>query len=575
MWAGTWGRSISDGRRSRWAIAKRARPLRASEASAPLPRGERSARGPRTASKASGLVCVRLRPSCPTSSPSIRAPPARAPSCSITTARIVARGAERVHADLPEARLGRARPAGDLGHADRRGDRGARPRTGAAARHRGDRHHEPARDHDRLGPRDRPAGPQRHRLAGSPHRGVLRSAEGGRARGARSASRTGLVIDAYFSGSKIAWILDNVPGARERADAGKLAFGTVDSWLVWKLTSGGTHITDVSNASRTMLFNIHTLAMGRRAARGSCDVPASMLPEVRASSEVYGRVSTTPRRRRRADRRDCRRSAGGALRADVRVAGPGEEHLRHRLLPAAEHRHAAGHVHQPPDLDGRLEDRRSDRVRARGQRLHRRRGRAVAARRARPDRTVAPTSSAGRVASPTTAACTSCRRLPVSARRTGIRTRAGSSSGITRGTTAGAHRARRAREHRVPGGRSARGGARAIPASRSASSAWTAARRPTMRCCSFRPICSACPSCGPPSPKRPRSAPRIWRGWRWASGRRLMRSPGSGGPIAASSLSMPRADADRLRERWREAVSRSKGWISNRVTQSLERLNPF
>src|SRR5678815_1749751 len=71
--------------------------------------------------------------------------------------------------------------------------------------------------------------------------------------------RTGLVIDAYFSGTKVAWILDNVPGARARAEAGKLAFGTIDSWLVWQLTSDSTHITDVTNASRTMLFNIHTL----------------------------------------------------------------------------------------------------------------------------------------------------------------------------------------------------------------------------------------------------------------------------------------------------------------------------
>ena len=70
--------------------------------------------------------------------------------------------------------------------------------------------------------------------------------------------RTGLVIDAYFSGTKVNWILDNVPGAREQAEAGKLAFGTVDSWLIWKLTDGRLHITDPSNASRTMLWNIHT-----------------------------------------------------------------------------------------------------------------------------------------------------------------------------------------------------------------------------------------------------------------------------------------------------------------------------
>ena len=104
--------------------------------------------------------------------------------------------------------------------------------------------------------------------------------------------RTGLVIDAYFSGTKIAWILDNVPGARAKADAGRLAFGTVDSWLVWKLTSGATHITDVSNASRTLLFDIGALKWDDDLLK-MLNVPASLLPEVRASSEVYGRVSTT------------------------------------------------------------------------------------------------------------------------------------------------------------------------------------------------------------------------------------------------------------------------------------------
>ena len=105
-------------------------------------------------------------------------------------------------------------------------------------------------------------------------------------------AKTGLLIDAYFSASKIRWILDNVPGAKARADAGKLAFGTVDSWLVWKLTGRATHITDVSNASRTMLFNIHTLKWDEQLL-GVFGVPASMLPEVRSSSEVYGTVSNT------------------------------------------------------------------------------------------------------------------------------------------------------------------------------------------------------------------------------------------------------------------------------------------
>src|SRR3954470_13671548 len=104
--------------------------------------------------------------------------------------------------------------------------------------------------------------------------------------------RTGLVIDAYFSGSKIAWILDHVAGARARAEAGKLAFGTIDSWLVWQLTSDSTHITDVTNASRTMLFNIHTLQWDEDLLK-LLRVPASMLPEVRQSSDVYGHVSSS------------------------------------------------------------------------------------------------------------------------------------------------------------------------------------------------------------------------------------------------------------------------------------------
>jgi glycerol kinase len=101
--------------------------------------------------------------------------------------------------------------------------------------------------------------------------------------------RAGLVIDAYFSGSKVRWLLDNVPGARQRAERGELAFGTIDSWLVWKLTNGAKHIIDASNASRTMLYNL----------RGEWDdellkvlgVPRSVLPEVRSSSEVYGETT--------------------------------------------------------------------------------------------------------------------------------------------------------------------------------------------------------------------------------------------------------------------------------------------
>lgn len=105
-------------------------------------------------------------------------------------------------------------------------------------------------------------------------------------------SKTGLVIDAYFSGTKVNWILENVPGARERAEAGKLAFGTVDSWLVWKLTRGEKHLTDITNASRTMLFNIHTCEWDAELLK-MLNIPKSMLPEVKASSEVMAHTKTT------------------------------------------------------------------------------------------------------------------------------------------------------------------------------------------------------------------------------------------------------------------------------------------
>ncbi|QEC53192.1 glycerol kinase [Anseongella ginsenosidimutans] len=102
--------------------------------------------------------------------------------------------------------------------------------------------------------------------------------------------KTGLVVDAYFSGTKIKWILDNVPGARAKAEAGKLAFGTVDSWLIWNLTQGKLHVTDVTNASRTMLYNINTMQWDKELLE-ILTVPENMLPQVRSCSEVYGHTS--------------------------------------------------------------------------------------------------------------------------------------------------------------------------------------------------------------------------------------------------------------------------------------------
>lgn len=105
-------------------------------------------------------------------------------------------------------------------------------------------------------------------------------------------SKTGLIIDAYFSATKINWILENIPGARQKAEGGRLRFGTVDTWLVWMLTRGEVHVTDVTNASRTMLFNIHTLEWDKELLE-LFNIPASMMPQVKSSSEVYGHTKGT------------------------------------------------------------------------------------------------------------------------------------------------------------------------------------------------------------------------------------------------------------------------------------------
>ena len=109
--------------------------------------------------------------------------------------------------------------------------------------------------------------------------------------GARIQEKTGLVLDAYFSATKVKWMLNNVPGAREKAERGELCFGTVDTWLIWNFTRGQVHVTDPSNASRTMLYNIHTLDWDDELLE-LFGVPRAMLPQVKSSSEVYGETST-------------------------------------------------------------------------------------------------------------------------------------------------------------------------------------------------------------------------------------------------------------------------------------------
>lgn len=118
-----------------------------------------------------------------------------------------------------------------------------------------------------------------------PHKRVLRRAEGPRP-DRPDPAKTGLVIDAYFSATKLKWILDNVPGVRARAERGDLLFGTVETWLIWKLTCGKIHVTDYSNASRTMMFNIHTLDWDDEILK-ILDIPRCMLPRPVPNSEFY------------------------------------------------------------------------------------------------------------------------------------------------------------------------------------------------------------------------------------------------------------------------------------------------
>ncbi len=151
-------------------------------------------------------------------------------------------------------------------------------------------------------------------------------------------ARTGLVVDAYFSGTKVRFILDAVPGAQARAARGELAFGTIDAFLLQKLTKGRVHATEYSNASRTMLYDIHDARVERRAARGAARAARDAAGGARVERGVR---RDRPRvvRPRDPDRGHGGRPAGGALRAGLLRGGAREEHLRHGLLPAAQHRH--------------------------------------------------------------------------------------------------------------------------------------------------------------------------------------------------------------------------------------------
>ena len=166
--------------------------------------------------------------------------------------------------------------------------RAAIAKAGIEARgHRGHRHHQPARDHAGLGPRHgaSPSSTRSSGRTGARHPCAPACAEAGHE--PMLTARTGLLADPYFSATKLAWILDHVEGARTRARDGALLFGTVDSFLIWKLTGGRVHATDATNAARTMLYDIHE---GRWSAEicDLLDIPLAMLPEVRDSAADFG-----------------------------------------------------------------------------------------------------------------------------------------------------------------------------------------------------------------------------------------------------------------------------------------------
>ena len=197
----------------------------------------------------------------------------------------------------------------------------------------------------------------------------------------RIQARTGLLIDSYFSATKVRWLLDNVPGARAQAERGELAFGTIDSWLLWQLTDGALHATDVTNASRTMLFDVHRNRwdeelLGLLRHPGIADAAGAafergLRPQRRAPA---GRAGAHRRRRRRPAER--------AVRPGLLPRRHGQEHLRHRLLPADAHGRPLPAVGQRPADHQRGPDHSDAAVRDGGQRVRGRRGGAVAARRA-------------------------------------------------------------------------------------------------------------------------------------------------------------------------------------------------
>ena len=176
-------------------------------------------------------------------------------------------------------------------------------------------------------------------------------------------AKTGLILDAYFSATKLKWILDNVPGAREKAEAGQLLFGTVETWLIWKLTCGKAHITDYSNASRTMMFNIHTLEWDDEILQ-ELNIPKQMLPKPMPSSGFYEYADPMHFGGEIKIAGAAGDQQAAPLRPDLLCLRRSQEHLRHRRLSAHEHRRDARHLPERPCDHHRVGPRRQGGLRA-------------------------------------------------------------------------------------------------------------------------------------------------------------------------------------------------------------------
>ena len=227
----------------------------------------------------------------------------------------------RDHAALPDAGLGRARRRGDLGVSARRVVAEALAAAGIGARRaRGHRHHEPARDHRGVGPQDRQAGPPRDRLAGAAAPPTIcDGAQASGARGARPRAAPGSCSTPTSRAPRSRGSSTTCPALRARAERGELAFGTIDSWLIWKLTGGAVHVTDSTNASRTLLFNIRTRRWDDGALRAARRARRAMLPEVRPSAGRLRRT-TVPGPARRGGARSPASPATSRPRSSARAA---------------------------------------------------------------------------------------------------------------------------------------------------------------------------------------------------------------------------------------------------------------